>query len=76
MQPETLRELRALGDAIRAGRHALSLSQEDFAERADLHRTYAGAIERGEANVTWESLRKVATALNVRPSELLDRAGL
>ena len=76
MEPETARKARALGDAIRAGRQALSLSQEDFAERCDLHRTYIGAMERGEYNPTLGNLIKVSRALNLTPSQLLARAGL
>jgi len=45
---EGAKELRALGDAIREARKALGVSQEDFAEMCDLHRTYIGQVERGE----------------------------
>lgn len=76
MQPATLRKARQIGDAIRAGRHALGLSQEDFAERCDLHRTYVGCIERGEVNVSLEITLKVAKALGLRPSELFAKAAL
>lgn len=69
-------ELRALGDAIRAERKKLEVSQEDFAEMCDLHRTYIGQLERGEKNVSFTNVLRVARALEVLPSSLLKRAGL
>jgi transcriptional regulator with XRE-family HTH domain len=47
------------------------LSQEQFAELCGLHRTYVGAIERGERNVTISTLEVIAKALNVSVPELL-----
>ena len=76
MQDSTHAELLRLGKAIRAGRHEMKLSQEDFAERCDIHRTYVGAIERGEANVSWQNISRVARGLKVKPSALIARAGL
>lgn len=76
MRPNTRNELKRLGAAVRAARAELGLSQEDFAERAEIHRTYAGRIERGEVNVSWENIARVARAAQMRPSELLRRAGL
>ena len=38
-----------------------------------MHRTYVGGIERGERNVSFRNLLKLANALDVRPSELLAR---
>jgi transcriptional regulator with XRE-family HTH domain len=42
-----------------------------LAERAGLHRTYIGGIERGERNITLDSLQVIAAALNVAPVVLL-----
>jgi transcriptional regulator with XRE-family HTH domain len=50
---------------------ALGLSQEEFAEKADLHWTYIGGIERGERNLGLLNIVKVARALKITPSELL-----
>lgn len=76
MEDATHAELRRIGKAVRAARHEMGLSQEDFAEHADIHRTYVGCIERGEVNVSWENISRVARALRVKPSELLRSAGL
>ena len=67
-------EHEALGRAIRERRAELGLSQEALAERAELHRTYVGGIERGERNVSFGNLLKVARALRVQPSKLLAAA--
>lgn len=63
----------ALGRAVREFRLGGGISQEDLADRARLHRTYVGGIERGERNVSFGNLIKLASALGVRPSELLAR---
>jgi DNA-binding XRE family transcriptional regulator len=63
----------ALGQAIRELRLTTGLSQEAFADRCGLHRTYVGGIERGERNLSFANLLRVAHALGVRPSELLVR---
>jgi transcriptional regulator with XRE-family HTH domain len=46
-------------------------SQEAFASRCNLHRTYVGAIERAEENLTLRTLDKLAAALRVKPADLL-----
>lgn len=46
-------------------------SQEEFAEKCGLHRTYVGAIERGERNVTLCTLSALAFALQVSAAELI-----
>lgn len=47
------------------------LSQEELADKCGLHRTYVGAVERGERNVTLSSLELIATALDVDVPVLL-----
>lgn len=78
MKDLTRTELRKLARAIRACRKALpgGPSQEAFSEQSDLHRTYYGAIERGEVNLSWESLSRVARGLKMKTSTLIARAGL
>lgn len=51
----------------------LRLSQEELAERAGLHRTYVGGVERGERNVSLENIVRIAHALQIFPSQLLER---
>jgi transcriptional regulator with XRE-family HTH domain len=64
----------AFGGAVRRLRSAEQLSQEDFAERVDVHRTFIGGIERGERNPTLLTIVKIASALGILPSELLREA--
>jgi transcriptional regulator with XRE-family HTH domain len=66
--------LRRLGVRIRDLRTRRGWSQEAFADVAGVHRTYMGHLERGEKNVSFLSILRVANALGVTPSELL--AGL
>ncbi|MDR3130352.1 MAG: helix-turn-helix domain-containing protein [Treponema sp.] len=60
-----------VGNNIKKYRKSLNISQEELAERAGLHRTYIGGIERGERNITLDSLQVIAAALNVAPVELI-----
>jgi len=64
--------LRRFGERVRALRKAAGLSQEELAERANLHRTYIGMIERGEKNVTLSNIQKIAFALNTTIHNLTD----
>ena len=60
-----------LGKAVRAKRLSLRLSQEGLAERAGLHWTYIGGIERGERNLGLLNIVKIARALETTASQLL-----
>lgn len=60
-----------VGHKIRDLRKKHNLSQEDFADKCGLHRTYIGAVERGERNITLNTLEKIAITLNVLVSELV-----
>ena len=68
--------LVALGEAIRRARGTVGISQEALAVDAGLDRSYVGGIERGEHNLTVMNLVKISDALKVKPSTLLDSAGL
>lgn len=57
------------GNRVRNLRKLKNLSQEELAEKAGLHRTYIGMIERAEKNITLVNIEKIALALNV---ELID----
>jgi transcriptional regulator with XRE-family HTH domain len=61
----------ALGARIRQLRKEREWSQEDLAAASDLHWTYIGQVERGERNLTLQSLKAIAKALNLKMSELL-----
>ena len=63
----------SLGAIIRDLRLQADLSQEGFADEVGLHRTYIGAIERGERNVSLQNLQRIANALEVPLSELFHR---
>ena len=65
---------RILSDNVVRLRHLQGLSQEELAERAGLHRTYIGSVERGERNVTLSTLEVLATALGVPVTLLLTKA--
>jgi transcriptional regulator with XRE-family HTH domain len=66
------RDLRlALADNVRRLRREHSLSQEGFAERTGIHRTYIGGIERGERNVTLQTVERIAQAFAIDPVDLL-----
>jgi transcriptional regulator with XRE-family HTH domain len=56
--------------AVRRLRRRLGWSQEELGARARLHRTYVGAIERSEENITMRTLDQLADALGVPPAEL------
>ena len=60
-----------VGRTIRRRRTALGWSQEKLAEKANLHWTYIGGIERGERNVALLNITRIAHALKVRPNLLL-----
>ena len=76
MPPKKTASSEAVGRAIRDARKAAGYTQEAFAHAAGLDRSYMGAIERGEFNLTLETLLKVAAALGMTASELLARARL
>jgi transcriptional regulator with XRE-family HTH domain len=58
------------GVRVRQLRTERSLSQEAFADKAGLHRTYIGSIERGEQNISLENIQKLAATLGVSLAEL------
>jgi transcriptional regulator with XRE-family HTH domain len=70
------KRLVKLGEAIRARRKELHLSQEELADYAGIDRSHMGKIERGERNVTVLNIARIADAVQCRPSELFVLAGL
>ena len=66
--------LKLLGDRVRQRRLGLGISQEAFAYKCGVHRTYIGKVERGEQNVSMGSLERIAKGLGVRISQLVREA--
>jgi transcriptional regulator with XRE-family HTH domain len=62
------------GRAVRRLREDAGFSQEAFADAVGVHRTYMGAVERGEKNISLRNIERIAKTLRVRASELLQRA--
>ena len=65
-----------LGKAIRDKRLELKFSQEAFADKCGVHRTYIGSIERGERNLSLKNILSIAKALKIKASDLLKLANL
>lgn len=64
--------LKALGQRIRELRTEQGYSQEGFADKCGVHRTFMGTIERGESNLSFQNILKVATTLGVSLSRLFE----
>jgi transcriptional regulator with XRE-family HTH domain len=64
----------AFGDAIRAIRKEQGISQEALALKCGLDRSYYGAVERGERNVSLTNIIRIADALQTRPATVFARA--
>jgi transcriptional regulator with XRE-family HTH domain len=67
---------KLLGEAVRTRRLEMDVSQEKLAEMVEVHRNYVGKVERGEQNLTIETLVRFADTFKCKPSELLTEAGL
>ena len=67
---------KQLGAIIRDLRKEMGYSQEAFASYCGVHRTYMGAVERGERNLSLMNIIRIANALKRKPSELLAMAEL
>lgn len=61
-----------LGSNVRRLREAKGWSQEDYADRAGIHRTYVSDIERGRRNPTVTVVEKLAKPFAVSAGSLLD----
>ena len=66
------KRLRKFGKRLRELRKAQDWSQEYFADVAGLDRSYMGAIERGEQNPTFKNISRIAVALKLSMSQLLE----
>lgn len=64
--------LSKFGQKVREERAKRGLSQEELAERAGVHRTYIGMIERAEKNITLGNIEKIANALGISLDKLMN----
>lgn len=62
---------RAVGRNLRRYRQQQGLSQEAFADLVGVHRTYMGGLERGERNLTLQSVERIAAAIDIDPLALM-----
>ncbi|HTZ87865.1 MAG TPA: helix-turn-helix transcriptional regulator [Solirubrobacteraceae bacterium] len=70
--PEPLSDAtRLFGERVRSRRRALGLSQERLAERAGVHWTFVGQVERGQRNLSLHNALKLAGGLGVDLVELV-----
>lgn len=62
---------KAFGMKVRMRRYELEMTQEELAEKANLHPTYISSIEKGERNIGLESIVSIAKALKIPIHELI-----
>jgi len=67
----TMNVTNMFGKNIRRLRKLRGLSQEALADKAGLHRTYIGSVERGERNITLVNAERIANALDVHITDCL-----
>lgn len=60
------------GARVRTERTKLGLTLEQLAERAGMHWTYIGSVERGERNISLINITRLARALGVGPEVLVE----
>lgn len=63
--------IKVFGSNVKAYRQRIGLSQEAFAEKCGMHRTYISAIECFRRSISLENLQKIADALEIEPYQLL-----
>ena len=63
--------IRVFGTNVKQYRQLLGLSQEAFAEKCGMHRTYISAIERFRRSISLENIQRIADALDIEPYKLL-----
>jgi transcriptional regulator with XRE-family HTH domain len=71
MGVQSLNLKNILAENVKAGRKKLGVSQEEFADICNLHRTYIGAIERAERNITLSTLEALSQGLSIPADQLL-----
>ena len=63
--------IKVFGTNLRKYRTALGISQEAFAEKCGLHRTYISAVECHRRSISLENIQRIADALNIEAYKLL-----
>ena len=63
-----------LGRTVRRLRADAGYSQESFADRCGVHRTYMGSVERGEVNISLDNLERMSKGLGISLGELFGEA--
>lgn len=63
--------IKVFGSNVKAYRQRIGLSQEAFAEKCGMHRTYISAIECFRRSISLENIQKIADALEIEPYQLL-----
>ncbi|MGH7812422.1 MAG: helix-turn-helix domain-containing protein [Candidatus Binataceae bacterium] len=64
--------LRRFGAVVREHRRAKSLSQEELAFRSKLDRSYVGGVERGERNLSFVNVVRLAEGLGIKLAALFE----
>lgn len=67
--------VRVFGANLRKYRNELGLSQEKFAEKCGLHRTYISDVERFQRSIALENIQKIADALEIETYKLFIEKG-
>lgn len=68
--------LKLVGERIRTLRKEKGYTQESLAEKSGIYITYISDIERGERNISMETLEKVITALDINAVDLFRFEGI
>jgi len=63
---------KKFGKRVRFLRNLIKLSQEELGFKSDIHRTYIGAVERGEQNISLDNIYKLSKALKVSIKDLFE----
>nr|WP_315252944.1 helix-turn-helix transcriptional regulator [uncultured Duganella sp.] len=69
-------DLLRFGAAVRSRRKAIGLSQEALADHAGIDRSHMGKLERGERNISFMNIVRIAKAIGCKPSDLFIQSDL
>jgi transcriptional regulator with XRE-family HTH domain len=70
--PSKPQHRRIFGEKIRQYRKQALFTQEQLAEKADLHHNFIGEVERGNMEISLSSMMKIAKALNIKVRDLVE----